>query len=63
MLAEYNVTYFNMIIPLLYQYFSNAMVGQWDTLKLTLIMLLPDQVSNIVNHCFQRLTFYLNKGR
>lgn len=45
MLAEQSVVFFNDIIPLLYQYFPNATVGNLDILNLTIMMLLPESVS------------------
>lgn len=45
MLAEQSVVFFNDIIPLLYQYLPNAMVGNLDILNLTIMMLLPESVS------------------
>ncbi|KAI8337850.1 protein-domain-containing protein [Choanephora cucurbitarum] len=44
-LAEKNVVQFNHIIPLLYRYLPAVTVGDLDILKLTILMLLPETLS------------------
>lgn len=48
MLAEYSVSQFNAVIPLFYRFLPTIMVGNLDMLKLSILMLLPDTVSNLI---------------
>lgn len=59
MLAEQSVTFFNDIIPYLYQYLPDATVGNLDILKLTVMMLLPDSVNHTFIQSFSQLCHLL----
>ncbi|ORE00953.1 hypothetical protein BCV72DRAFT_246293 [Rhizopus microsporus var. microsporus] len=52
-LAAQNVIDFNNLIPLLYRYLPNVLIGNLEVLKLTLMMLLPSRMGQMVCdlHC------------
>ncbi|KAI8970594.1 protein-domain-containing protein [Pilobolus umbonatus] len=47
-LAEQSISAMNLLIPYIYRYLPKLTVGRFDLLKLTLSMILPDQLGNLI---------------